>query len=72
MNKNHEILDRITGQCTPNRNNKLTGANYPYRSADPCTLRPTATGAEGTGEFLPQELPTGEYFWDFSEILVVS
>jgi hypothetical protein len=38
MSKNFEILDRITGQCTPNRDNKLTGANYPYRSAEPDTI----------------------------------
>lgn len=35
---NFEILDRITGTCTPTRANTLTGANYPYRSAEPATI----------------------------------
>jgi len=41
MNNTYAILDRITGQCNPSRNNTLTGANqpnYPYRSAEPDTI----------------------------------
>ena len=35
---NKVILERITGQCNPSRANTLTGANYPYRSAEPDTI----------------------------------
>ncbi len=35
---NHAILERITGICHPSRANKLTGANYPYASAEPDTI----------------------------------
>lgn len=34
MNSNLEIIERITGTCTPSRAQTLTGANYPYRAAE--------------------------------------
>lgn len=66
---NYEIIERITGTCAPTRNNTLTGANqhdtswYPYRSAEPSRLVVTATGVEGTGEFLPVEIELPGYSW---------
>jgi hypothetical protein len=64
---NQEILERITGLCHPTRANKLTGANYPYQSAEPDTLTHTPYGAAGTGEFFPQgtPLPFEEYMVDW-------
>lgn len=66
---NLKILERITGACTPSRNNKLTGANYPYRSAEPCALTVTETGAEGTGEFLPVAVELPGWKWELSTLV---
>lgn len=38
MNSNYQAMERITGLCHPTRANNLTGANYPYHSAEPSTI----------------------------------
>ena len=71
---NYKVMERINAMCHPSRANTLTGANYPYHSAEPCTLTHTPLGVEGTGEFLPQgtPLPFEEYMVDWpAGVLVV-
>lgn len=63
-NKNYQILDNITGTCTPSRKNTITGKNYPYRSAEPSVLINTETGVDGTGEFFPTPVELPGYRWE--------
>lgn len=62
MSENHQILDRITGQCNPSRANTLTGANqhgYPYRAAEPDTILFDEEGyAYKTDEPISRSVPT--------------